>query len=285
MQFSESFRAMDTDIDVIVEASWPPADAFVSIRLLFEEQEQRFSRFRPSSLLSRLNESETIRDPLFTRGCRLAIEAHGFTGGLFNPMVLPALSEAGYSRTFGEMAGGDPRPQAIPDPAECLAIEGDSVSLRRGALDLGGIVKGWTVDLAFELLEPRYPNLFLNAGGDLRCSGAEEGMDGWLVAVAGREGEPPPWEGTMRGAVATSTTRKRRWKTGRGTIAHHLIDPRTGLPAASPFEQVTVWGEETWRAECWAKAVLIGGEETALMAREAGHRVLAIGCDGAIQEK
>jgi thiamine biosynthesis lipoprotein len=285
MQFTDAFRAMDTNIDAIVEAPFPPTDAFISLRLLFEEQEQRFSRFRATSLLSRLNRGETVGDALFVKACRLAVEAHRFTGGLYNPMVLPALEEAGYSKTFSEVAGGLPREQAVPNPADCLVFDGDSVRLERGAIDLGGIVKGWTVDLAFELLEPRYPDLFVNAGGDLRCAGSEEGIDGWLVAIAGRAGEAALREEVMRGAVATSTTRKRRWRTAGGGEAHHLIDPRTGVPAESPFEQVTAWAPEAWHAECWTKAVLIGGTPALGTARAAGLRVLAVTSDGDLVER
>ncbi len=285
MQFNDAFRAMDTDIDVIIEAPLPPSDAFISLRLLFEEQEQRFSRFRPQSTLSRFNRGEPVSDPLFVRACRLAIEAHGFTGGLYNPMVLPALREAGYATTFAEVGGGAPRAQVVPDPGSCLRFSGKNVRLADGALDLGGIVKGWTVDLAFELLGANYPVLFVNAGGDLRCSGSEEGIDGWLVSVGSPGGESICWEGPMHGAVATSTTRKRRWTIPSGGLAHHLIDPRTGLPADSPFEQVSVWARETWVAECWAKAVLIGGPAAAGAASAAGLRVLAVAGDGATVER
>jgi len=276
MQFSDAFRAMDTDVDVLIECEGPPPfGAFLSLHLLFEQQEERFSRFRPGSLLSRLNAGETIEQPLFARACGMATEAHRFSGGLYNPMVLPALVEAGYGVTFKSVAGGRPRPQAVPDPAHCLAISGDRVSLVEGALDLGGIIKGWTADLGVELLQHEHPNLFLNAGGDLRCTGCEEGLDGWLVAVDGPSGDIP-WQGVMRGAVATSTVCKRRWTAADGSSAHHLIDPRTGLPASSRFDQVSCWHRETWRAEVWAKAVLIGGDDTAGAAQAAGCQVIAI---------
>ncbi len=278
MQFHDHFRAMDTDIDIFVEGAMLPMNAFLSLHVLFAQQEEKFSRFKPQSLLSRLNAGERIEDERFARACRMALEAHEFTGGLYNPMVLAALRSAGYDRTFSEVAGGDPRPTVVPDPARCLVIDGDAVRLADGAMDLGGIIKGWTVDLGVELLSPEYPDLFVNAGGDLRCTGAEAGADGWVVAVDSPfAGRPDPWEGAMRGAVATSTSLKRRWRTASGATAHHLIDPRTGMPAESPFAQVTVWGDETWRAEVWAKAVLIGGKAAAAAAEGRGFRVLALG--------
>lgn len=275
---------MNTDIDVIVYSEFSPMDAFLNVRLLFERQEERFSRFRVSSLLSRLNAGEAITDETFVRACRLALEAFEFTGGLFNPMILPALKSAGYDRTFEEVRSGTPSRQTIPDPRLSLAFAGGGVSLKDGQLDLGGIIKGWTVDLAIESLSAAYPDIFLNAGGDLRCEGAEPGSDGWTVAVAGWPGEESPWQGTMTGAVATSTTSKRRWQAEGGHVAHHLIDPRTGLPSTSLFEQASAWGDEAWIAETWAKAVVIGGEEAAVKAADSGVELLVLDTSGRVRE-
>jgi thiamine biosynthesis lipoprotein len=282
MQSQDAFRAMNTGIDVVIDGPAPPLDCFLNIRLLFERQEERFSRFRPSSLLSRLNRGEAIADPQFALACRLALEAHDFTGGLFNPMVLPALADAGYSASFEHVRGGNPVARPVPDPRHALRLNaGNEVRLTHGQLDLGGIVKGWTVDLAVEAFQPQYANLLLNAGGDLRCAGAEDGADGWLLAVEGRDALQI-WQGEMRGALATSTTRKRRWLTDAGETAHHLIDPRDGLPAASPYEQVSVWADQTWNAECWAKAILIGGDDAANAAASAGLRFVTVSTNGQV---
>jgi len=276
---------MDTGIDVIVEAPgpFPPFGLFAGIHVLFEQQEERFSRFRPGSLLSRLNRGEAIDDPFFAHACALALEAFAFTGGLFNPLVLPALRQAGYGVTFASVAGGDPRAMTVPSPREAIAIEGTTVRLLAGELDLGGIVKGWSVDLAAGMAANAGVAALVNGGGDLRAIGTEEGArDGWLVRIDGLDGEPA-WEGEVAGALATSTTIKRAWRTNAGGRAHHLIDPRTGLPAESPFVQVSAWAPETWRAECWAKAVLIGGHEAADRAIAAGVPVLALDAEGRVR--
>lgn len=279
MQFSEHFRAMNTDIDIVIGASEAPVAAFVETRLLFEQQEARFSRFREGSLLSRLNRGESIDDPWLDTALELASEAHGQTGGLFNPMVLPALARAGYDRSFDLVAGGAPAGVEVPSPSSCLERLAGGWQLVAGAVDLGGIVKGWTADLAVEHLETHFPDVFLNAGGDIRCAGAERGQPGWKVEVDG-PAESIAWEGQVQGAIATSSTLKRRWRTDTGAIAHHLIDPRTGLPARTPFAQVTVRaGSCTW-AEVWAKAVLIGGNDSLALAGEYGLAVLALGPGG-----
>jgi len=277
----DNFRAMDTDIDVSIYAAVRPLAAFASVRILFEQQEARFSRFRPSSLLSSLNRGAVVDDALFAEVCRLALEASALTGGLFNPMVLPALEAAGYDRTFRDVQGGEPSAQLVPRLDECVHVEGNTVQLLAGKLDLGGIVKGWTVDKAAELLLAECDAVLINAGGDMRTTGHEPGVDGWHTGVAGPAGGLV-WQGLLDGALATSTVLRRRWATRSGAAAHHLIDPRTALPAQSSFVQVSAWATETWLAECWAKAVLIGGPAAMDMASGNRVRVLALDSEGGV---
>jgi thiamine biosynthesis lipoprotein len=52
--------------------------------------------------------------------------------------------------------------------------------------------------------------------------------------------------------------RKRRW----GAL-HHLIDPRTGLPACTGLEEVTVVTSTAFEAEVVAKTALLLGPELA----------------------
>lgn len=270
---------MDTTIDVFVEADTPPAGMFAEVRLLFEQQEQRFSRFRPKSLLSRLNAREAVDDPWLREGLEMAIDAWETTEGLFNPMVLPALRAAGYDRTFRDVRGGAELREPAPAPADCLSFEGDGARLLAGQVDLGGIVKGWTADLAAEHLAGRFPNVMVNAGGDIRCVGGDAAGGGWLLEVDAPN-ESVAWEGRVTGAIATSTTLKRRWQMDGGREAHHLIDPRTGAPARDGFLQVSARAGECWVAEVWAKAILIGGEHTARSAEAVGVPSVAFAADG-----
>ena len=70
--------------------------------------------------------------------------------------------------------------------------------------------------------------------------------------------EPIALIGLHVGAVATSTTLRRRW-TVDGQVRHHLIDPTTGEPSRSDLELITVIAGEAWVAEVMAKAVLLRG--------------------------
>jgi thiamine biosynthesis lipoprotein len=260
---------MDTRVDVVVVGGASRARLLPQVHALFEEQEVIFSRFRPDSLLSRLNRGEAVESVRFSRACRLAVEAFEAMGGLFNPMVLPALRAAGYRDSTGSGEALGP----APSPRDCLDILRDEVRLLQGQLDLGGIVKGWTVDLAAGLLESA-PAALVNAGGDLRCHGHEPGVEGgWGLDVEVERARKE--RRVLRGGVATSSTLLRRWEDASGRRAHHLIDPRTGLPAESGLSQVTVSGPETWLAEVLAKATLIGGRDALALPERHGYMVLA----------
>ncbi len=68
-----------------------------------------------------------------------------------------------------------------------------------------------------------------------------------------------PGGGSLRllaGGIATSGTTKRRWRRG-GESQHHLIDPRTGRPAASRWDEVTVAAGSCVAADVAAKAAFL----------------------------
>ena len=105
--------------------------------------------------------------------------------------------------------------------------------------------------------------------------GAEAGREGWGVAVAGAN-DALVWEGDVRGGLATSTMLRRRWRTDHGSTAHHLIDPRSGLPARSGIVQASVWAPFCWLAEVWAKAIVIDGASVAQRAAASGSASLTV---------
>jgi thiamine biosynthesis lipoprotein len=64
----------------------------------------------------------------------------------------------------------------------------------------------------------------------------------------------------LRGGVATSGTTHRRWRRG-GTWQHHLLDPRTGRPAESCWDEVTVAAATCLGADVAAKAAFLLSRE------------------------
>jgi thiamine biosynthesis lipoprotein len=165
-------------------------------------------------------------------------------------------------------------PPAVPTGRPAWRLD---ASRHRGALltrppgtafDLDGVAKGWIADRALALLD-RYPGALIDADGDLAIRSAEG--DAWEVGVAdprsaGAQLAVFVLPGAALGArygLATSGTSVHRWAAPEGT-RHHLIDPRTGRPAATDVVQATVLAGSARTAESWAKTAVVLGLVAAL---------------------
>jgi thiamine biosynthesis lipoprotein len=242
-----SFQAMGCE--VVVAAASPRE--LERVRGLFEERDAVFSRFRADSELERVNAaagSATLVSPLFAHAVETALWAARVSDGLVDPTLGAAIVAAGYERDFAALAP-DPRPLGPPAPArpDAIRLYGRVLSLRRGVrLDLNGVVKAAAVDDALDLLDR--PG-FVSAGGDLATRGDVD------VAVPGGEVVR-----LVSGGLATSGRSRRRWLRG-GEEQHHLIDPLTGRPAVTPWEEVTVCGSSCLAADVAAKAAYLLGDD------------------------
>jgi len=294
------FRAMGTDVEVLAVGAGDAAMATLGALAAdaLEAREAKWSRFRPTSELCRLNDAAgvpvVVSTDTFTLIAR-AVDAWRATGGRYDPTVLAALEAAGYDRDFDEVprTGVDEGGADAPAPG-CSTVELDqlvsAVRLPRGvALDLGGIGKGFAADeVSRELLAANVPGVrgvLVNLGGDLRARGDAPTPHGWVIDVD----DPLGTERTgllafAEGAIATSTKLRRAWTRGDRTL-HHLIDPRTGAPAESGLASVTVVAGEAWRAEVLAKAAFVAGraDGRALIERS-GATGLLVTDDGDVVE-
>ncbi|HEX6799029.1 MAG TPA: FAD:protein FMN transferase [Ktedonobacterales bacterium] len=264
-----AFAAMGTTVSLLL----PGGDAETGgalARELFEEWERTLSRFRPESELSRLNArvGETVAiSPLLCEVLAAALAAASATGGLYDPTLLHQIVAVGYGRSFDEL----PRAQGLVVDLGALRPGGDwrgvaldtearTVRLPRGAgLDFGGIAKGMAVDATLARLPARgITAALVNAGGDLAVMGLPPGVEAWTLTVPGR-GRDAQWAIPLRrGALATSGIARRRWRQGDAQ-RHHLLDPRTGMPAESGLWSVTVAAEQCAQAEVAAKVAFVLG--------------------------
>jgi thiamine biosynthesis lipoprotein len=261
------FRSMGTSVELLAGGD---ADetvfgaAATRVRGIFERQDRRCSRFRDDSEITLVNRragrpTRLSRD--LAEVVALALQGASRSGGRFDPTVLEAVVAAGYDRDFDEVLAG--ARAALHPSRPCgrwrdVALEHRVLRLPEGiGLDLGGIAKGWAVDLAAEAaLEAGLPWAVVNAGGDLRMVGSPPAG----IHVRIEDPQDPDAE-VLRlvlssGAVATSSVTRRAWGPG----LHHLIDPSTGAPASTGILQATVWAPTCAEAEVDAKDALLLGE-------------------------
>ena len=264
---------------VDVDSGQPPA-LLAEVPRWFEDWEQTLSRFRPDSELSRLNQAvdqpARVSDDLWNV-FQAARAAEKFTDGLVTPTVLDAMLEAGYDRDFASLQFGvqslptlhrsletsDSAAQNVPALA---AVQWDAaeqtIQLPAGVhLDFGGIAKGWAAHQAMSRLREIGPAL-MNCGGDIALSGALLDGSPWEIGVYkpfDRDSGYIEMLFLEQGCgVASSATDRRRWMQG-GQVRHHIIDPRTGLPAESDVVSATVVAPTAVEAEAAAKSILIRG--------------------------
>lgn len=284
---SFELRAMDTAVTVHVPDRGTDATERLGamVALAFAEAEARFSRFDPRSELSRLNRATApmaVSAELLAALLRARVHV-ARTRGAFDPTVGRALVAAGYDRPFRRRLDRATPPGAVPVASLAeVEVDVDAGVVTRPAhvqLDLGGMIKGATVDAVAEWLPVPAA---IDAGGDAWLCGDGPDGDGWLVDIEDPD-DPQATVLTVRlvdRAIATSAANRRRWRSG-DAVAHHLIDPRTGQPATTDLTQVTVIAASAEEAEVLAKAAFILGREAgaALLAHQHDVGAVLVGRD------
>jgi thiamine biosynthesis lipoprotein len=243
----DAFRAMG--VEVLVAGATP--FELTAVRRLFASREGVFSRFLAGSELSRVNRTKApalVVSEQFARTLERALDAARATGGLVDPTLGEAIEAAGYDRDFALLTPDDRPPEAAsPGQWRGVRVSGRLVTRLPGiALDLNGIVKGQAVDDALALIAG---DGLVSAGGDIAARGKV------VVAL--------PGGGSVAlhaGGLATSGTGERHWLRA-GERRHHLIDPRTGRPSASPWTHATVAAGSCLAADVAAKAAFLLGED------------------------
>lgn len=143
-----------------------------------------------------------------------------------------------------------------------------------GRLDPSGYVKGWSVQVASEMLTAAgAPNHLVAAGGDFQTRGRPGHGRQWQIGVR------HPWRSdrlawVLHGtdlAVATSGTYER---------GAHVVDPRQGVPAAG-LRSVTVVGRDLGVTDAYATAALAtGSTRLDWLTGRHGYTVAAVTGDG-----
>jgi thiamine biosynthesis lipoprotein len=174
---------------------------------------------------------------------------------------------------------------AHPDVREVLAlcdqlrvITGgyfDAGAVTKGGVDPSGLVKGWSVDRAGEVLDAAGAlNYSLNAGGDIRLRGRPlPAQPRWRIGIQHPE-HRDKLAALVEGndlAIATS---------GDYARGEHVLDPHTGRPPVGVLS-VTIVGPELVTADAYATAAfamgLAGPEWTASLGLYEAMTILADG--------
>jgi thiamine biosynthesis lipoprotein len=105
--------------------------------------------------------------------------------------------------------------------------------------------------------------VLVSLGGDLAVAGVAP-AEGWPIRIADQHDAPLASEGPVvavhSGGLATSGVAARRWPVNGGE-RHHIIDPRTGGSAVTPWRTVSVTGATCIDANAASTAAVVLGSD------------------------
>lgn len=249
-----------------------------SIRHRLEDIEQRFSTYRPSSELSRVNAALTTEwIPVSNELCSViesAIELSRVTYGAFDITVGPLVLLWGFG----------PDSDRVSPPVDELIIEArgsvgfDKLdtdcsmpavrkSLPGVSIDLSAFAKGFAVDEVTSLVSVHgAENFLVEIGGELCTRGHNADRSPWAIAI-----EKPDATGRSVQSVVNVTDQclatsgdYRNFFEHDGVRYSHTLDPETGWPVTHDTAAVTVIAESAARADGLATALLVHGVEDGL---------------------
>lgn len=236
------------------------------------------SRFRDDSELVALDRAggrPARLSPLLADAVAVALRAADLTDGDVDPTVGEAIVAAGYDRDFSQVAADGPAlnlaVKAVPGWRQVhLDPDASTVAMPAGTrLDLGATAKAWAADRAAARIAAGLGGgVLVGLGGDIAVAGPPP-PGGWRIRVQDVTGCPdelPDGPSTVvaiaSGGLATSSTTARRWRRG-GSVLHHILDPRTGLPPAPVWRTVSVTAATCADANAASTAAIIRGAPAA----------------------
>ena len=257
-----------------------------------ERLDAQLSPYRPTSEIAHLNARaafEPIRvEPGLFRLLERAQQLSAETGGAFDITIAPLMrcwGLQGHPRGEGEAPVSHPAAflglsgiGRVPEPGE-LAEARSNVGMRlveldldrftvRFArpgvrLDLGAIGKGYALERAAELLrEAGVSSALLHGGTSTVCAlGSPPEAEAWRVAIAGPPGEPasqPLAVAALRDEALSVSAIWGKCFQAAGVTYGHVIDPRTGYPAAAAVLAAVVLPSAT-ETDAFSTALLTVG--------------------------
>ncbi|HEY1700944.1 MAG TPA: FAD:protein FMN transferase [Trebonia sp.] len=262
-----SWQALGLPVQLVISAPRKLGDARALLASDLADLDKVASRFRRDSEVVALARAPEDRSglvtatvsPLLAEAVAVSLRAASLTDGDLDPTVGAALSALGYDRDFAQVPPNGPAQavgtQLIPGWRSIgLDLGTHRLTMPPGVqLDLGATVKGWAADRgAARIADKLGCAVLVSLGGDTAVAGPPpEG--GWRIRISDQE-----TVAIHEGGLATSSTVARRWVRG-GTVLHHILDPRTGLPAAPVWHTVTVAAASCADANTAATAAVIRG--------------------------
>jgi thiamine biosynthesis lipoprotein len=157
-----------------------------------------------------------------------------------------------------ERSQWSPDMKEIFDLAERTKNETDGyfdIKTPGGSFDPSGMVKGWAIGKAADILKKKgFKNFYVDAGGDIEVSGVNEKGERWIIGIRNpfNVSEIVKKITLTDGGIATSGTYER---------GNHIYNPKTGETADSDIVSMSVVGPNVYEADRFATAAFAMGRD------------------------
>ena len=231
---THSFKALGTIwwIEIFDEKDAESLDVtFADIEHFVADFETKYSRFKPESLISKLNSQRSLDNPdahcvdFLTYGKNLFLR----TGTHFNILTGHILEARGYDAHYS-FKPKDETTLTPGNPISDLRISPEKIELQHGNIDVGGYGKGYLIDEVASRLHTTHQLQYfvINAGGDIYASSkhgepVEIYLEHPLQAQTYVQKAPLLHQG-----FAASSPFKRQWKSQTGAIQNHIVQQNNG---------------------------------------------------------
>ena len=226
------------------------------------------SRFQPQSQLSQLNRLGELSHahPALTALIRQSLELSRFSDGAFDITIKPLVDLYQSYQADGKGLPGAEQVnerRALVDYRR-LTLDGDRISFKIPgmSISLDAIAKGYIVDVGVGLLrQAGFPNILVEAGGDLMASGEKGNEAPWQIGILSpREGQQK-YLGRLSvidQAVATSGDYMQAFVSDFSE--HHILDPHTGY-SPPQLASATVVAPTAALADGLATTLMVTGSQ------------------------
>ena len=130
-------------------------------------------------------------------------------------------------------------------------------------IDLNAIAKGFAVDILHNwFLKRGFSNIFVEIGGEIRCSGKNIDEKIWSVGIDMPNKSSIPGQELFsiinldNKAIATSGS-YRNFRFNNGKTINHTIDPVSGYSVETDIVSVSVIADNCLSADAWATALMV----------------------------
>lgn len=267
-QRQQLYKNSQLMMGTIVEVISPDRKAADIVFREIKRIENLLSFYKDDSEISRLNKQGRLAvsaDTLFV--VKRAGEFWQATQGAFDITIEPLLklwgfvdknfrrpSEEEIKATLGKIGFDKIK---ISDTIIEFAIENMQINL-------GGIAKGYAVDCAIQKIrQAGIKSALVNAGGDIYCLGDKFGKP-WRVMIKNpnQKGKKNYLE-LIDKAVATSGNYEQYFFADDSRYCH-ILNPKTGRPADSGVDSVSVIANDCLTADALATSIFVLGKEKSM---------------------